>query len=160
MSAIFYDMEYEIKNVKGYKKTYIKKSGEKKETISKSIQLGSKTIFNADDEVIIIAKSDFNKLLDENNKIDNVDMSAIAELKKQLAEKDEIINELKSKTDNYISVSDELNKSKNIVIMLQNKEKYLEKIILMYETFGLIDRIKKTNPKDTVDVSADYELLD
>lgn len=144
-------MDYEVKKVKGYTKKYKNVKGKTKETTSKSIYLGAETMFNADDEVVIMHKTDFEKVSGSPDAID------VNEFEDTIKSKDAILDELNSKID---SLQTELNNTKNIVIMLQNKENYLEKVVLKYESFGLIDRIKKTNPKDEIGISDNYELID
>lgn len=145
-------MDYEKHEVKGYTKKYKSVKGKTRETTSKSIYLGTSTIFNTGDDVIVMAENDFTKLSASGD--DSVDS---VEFESEIKSKNATINELSDKVD---ALQTELNNTKNIVIMLQNKENYLEKVVLKYESFGLIDRIKKTNPKDTINISTDYELID
>lgn len=149
-------MDYEKHEVKGYKKRYKNSKGKTRETISKSIYLGASTIFDAGDDVIIITEDDFTRLSASGDTNDDVDVD-IGELENEVKLRDEKIDELENEVKLLLH---EMNTTKNIILMLQNKESYLEKLILKYETYGLIDRIKKTNPKDTINISADYELLD
>lgn len=145
-------MDYEKHEVKGYTKKYKSVKGKTRETTSKSIYLGTSTIFNTGDDVIVMAEDDFTKLsASGDDRVDNV------EFESEIKSKNATINELSDKVD---ALQTELNNTKNIVIMLQNKENYLEKVVLKYESFGLIDRIKKTNPKDTINISNKYELID
>lgn len=145
-------MDYEKHEVKGYTKKYKSVKGKTRETTSKSIYLGTSTIFNTGDDVIVMAENDFTKLsASGDDRVDNV------EFESEIKSKNATINELSDKVD---ALQTELNNTKNIVIMLQNKENYLEKVVLKYESFGLIDRIKKTNPKDTINISNKYELID
>lgn len=143
-------MDYEKHEVKGYTKKYKNVKGKTKETTSKSIYLGTSTIFDTGDDVIVIANKDFTKLSTTEDRVD------VAEFEDKIKSRDATITELTDKVD---ALQTELNNTKNIVIMLQNKENYLEKIVLKYESFDLIDRIKKTNPKDTINVSDNYELI-
>ena len=145
-------MDYEKHEVKGYTKKYKSVKGKTRETTSKSIYLGTSTIFNTGDDVIVMAENDFTKLSASGD--DSVDS---VEFESEIKSKNATINELSDKVD---ALQTELNNTKNIVIMLQNKENYLEKVVLKYESFGLIDRIKKTNPKDTINISDKYELID
>ena len=141
-------MDYEKHEVKGYTKKYKNAKGKTRETTAKSIYLGASTVFDTGDDVIVIATKDFTKLSATEDTADFED---------KIKSRDATITELSAKID---ALQTELNKTKNIVIMLQNKENYLEKVVLRYETFGLIDRLKKTNPKDTINVSDNYELID
>ena len=147
-------MDYEKHEVKGYKKRYKNSKGKTRETISKSIYLGASTIFDAGDDVIIITEDDFTRLSASGDTNDDVD---IGELENEVKLRDEKIDELENEVKLLLH---EMNTTKNIILMLQNKESYLEKLILKYETYGLIDRIKKTNPKDTINISDKYELID
>lgn len=58
------NINYEIKEVKGYSKKYKTKSGTIKETKpNKTVSLGANSMFNAGDNVIIISEIEFNNLM-------------------------------------------------------------------------------------------------
>lgn len=150
-------MEYEFKKVKEYKKKYNSVDGKEKIVSTKTIYLGKETIFTADEEVAIISAKGFDKLK-ENQEVSNSD-EIISDLKNDLKIKDDLILENSSKIlememeiKSLKKKSDELDTAKNVIIALQQNEKYNEKIILMYETYNLRKRLFKSNPKDEIDI--------
>lgn len=138
-------MDYEKHEVKSYTKKYKSVKGKTKKTTSKSIYLGASTIFEAGDDVIVMNEKDFKNI------------SSSDKFEAEIKLKNATISDLTGKIDELQS---ELNKTKNIIIMLQNKESYLEKIVLMYESFGLFDRLKKTNPKESINISSAYDFIE
>lgn len=74
------NIKHEIKEVKGYSKKYKTKSGAIKETKpNKTISLGSNSIFNAGDSVVIIEKKDYEYIFNYSSSDDE-----IKELEKKL----------------------------------------------------------------------------
>ena len=93
-------MQHETATVKKAVKSYSLKNGDKKESISYTINLGVNSAFDDNDKVAIIPISDFNNLSD-------VDADVIADLENAVADKDatitanaKSIDELNAKVEN------------------------------------------------------------
>lgn len=171
-------MEFIKKSVKGYKKSYVTSKGVRKNTKPNlTIYLGANTPFKPDQELILMDMEFFNlidKLLDLTNiskdnipdKInefsqfqttnpDNTKKSLeIQELKNKLTE---LETKLNTKTIAYDKLNDELHQFKNLSLIDSNKEKeyikligYYEKLEAKREAYGLIDRVRKKDPKQEI----------
>ncbi len=116
-------MQHIVKQIKEVTKKYKTKSGEK-ESISKRVDIGVTDLFEADEYVVIISKTNFDKL---NN--DSTDV--VAKLEKDVAAKDEIIAannesianfkaEIETKTNKIAELSKEIKALKNTVAELES----------------------------------------
>lgn len=143
----------EFRKVKGVTKKYTsKKTNITKETIIKSVYLGSESEFDVNDEVVVLSKDEYEKQNESSNEISIL--------------KDEILQLTKELSDLKEAKSNEVDKTKNIIIKLEedlriqaNEMKYLEEVIHEYEKQNLIQRLLNKNPKKYVEIQK-YNLIE
>lgn len=148
-------MDYEIKIVKGTTKKYNTVSGEKV-SISKRIDLGVNSLFDVNDEVVILSYDTLNDLIkgagvdsiDKLESIYNKDKALENENKKLYAKINELMDLLSMKDDNI----DEL---VNVNITNNVKIKELEKDVAVFES---IDVNKLRDKVDELDLLKDKLL--
>lgn len=120
---IINNMQHIVKRIKAVTKKYETKSGEK-ESISKRVDIGVTDLFETGECVVVISKTNFDKL----NK-DSTDVAA--KLEKDIAAKDEIIDannesianfkaEIETKTNKIAELSKEIKALKNTVEKLES----------------------------------------
>ena len=165
------NIEYEIKEVKGYTKKYKTKNGTIKETKpNNTISLGSNSIFKAGDSVIIFNKLYYDKIKNTpDNKEEikelqnqlNDSSKKFQELEKNYKEQFQEFQELKQTNKELETANKELqnqlNKSNdkkdtlyNSLLIAKDKLNYYEVILTKYKTMGIFQRIFKHDPtKDT-----------
>ena len=112
-------MQHEITVVKKASKKYKTADGIEKESISKRISLKKDSIFEIGDEIALLPIDDFNKLSD-------VTVDEISDLKKTVSEKDAIID---SNNESIDKLNDELHDKFNLINDLTAKLKASEKTI-------------------------------
>lgn len=148
-------MDYEIKIVKGTTKKYNTVSGEKV-SISKRIDLGVNSLFDVNDEVVILSYDTLNDLIkgagvdsiDKLESIYNKDKALENENKKLYAKINELMDLLSMKDDNIDELVN-VNNTNNVKI------KELEKDVAVFES---IDVNKLRDKVDELDLLKDKLL--
>lgn len=88
-------MKIETGIIKGKKTTYNTADGNKVVKYSKTVNLGVNSAFNIDDEIVVIAQTDYNELIKDNGN-DIKANETIKELNNTLDDKEIIINNLRN----------------------------------------------------------------
>lgn len=142
--------------VKTTTKKYKKKDGSTGKTISKRIDLTSKSQFEANDIVVILLEKDYKQLKkqqEENNTKDNAtnkeQEEKIIKLQKENKQLQEKISNLKDDTIKLLKkideIQSELNNSKNIIIQYEKETNetinYYRTVLQEYRSRNLIQRI-------------------
>ena len=138
-------MQHETATVKKAVKSYSLKNGDKKESISYSINLGVNSAFDDNDKVAVIPIDDFNNL-------SNVDADVIADLEKTVADKDatitannKSIDELNAKVENKSILINDLNdkikaSEKTIADLESDVSKKDKKILELESTIAELEK--------------------
>lgn len=159
------NLEFMIAKVKQYVKKYKTKNGTKKETIFKTINLGSNTPFKDGDSVIVINKIDYDDIMEQqenikeieslNEQLNNIQRS-FKELEKNFNEQFQEIQELKSDNKNLQkSLNQCIEKREDLHNALHTAEHEINKkdiIITAYKKMGLWDRIRHYDPESDVEL--------
>lgn len=155
-------MQHIMKKIKSVTKKYKTKSGEK-ESVSKRVDIGVTELFKTGECVVIISKTNFDKL---NN--DSID--AAAKLENDIAAKDKIIaannesianfkTEIETKTDKISELSKEIKALKNTVEKLESDISAKDNKIGSLEN-DIADKDKKLKESGSVTDDLNKELDD
>lgn len=133
-------MQHERKTVKGNNITYNKKDG-KVNKINKYLNLGVNSLFNVDDEVIIISADDFDSIAtaDAPTTDDKSLLDEISKLEKTIEDKDNKIKQLK---DSYSKLNDSVDEVKALLLSKDSTIDELEKKLVKYDAVD-VDEFKE-----------------
>ena len=133
-------MQHERKTVKGNNITYNKKDG-KVNKINKYLNLGVNSLFNVDDEVIIISADDFDSIAtaDAPTPDDKSLLDEISKLEKTIEDKD---NEIKQLKDSYSKLNDSVDEVKALLLSKDSTIDELEKKLVKYDAVD-VDEFKE-----------------
>lgn len=133
-------MQHERKTVKGNNITYNKKDG-KVNKINKYLNLGVNSLFNVDDEVIIISADDFDSIAtaDAPTTDDKTLLDEISKLEKTIEDKD---NEIKQLKDSYSKLNDSVDEVKALLLSKDSTIDELEKKLVKYDAVD-VDEFKE-----------------
>lgn len=157
------DIKFVIAKVKGYVKRYTTKSGTKKESNVKQINLGSNAPFKDGDTVFVIDKMDYANIMDgkdKENEIESLNAQLTDTLKKYhemslnyhevFQESNTLRKEqktLQKKLDECIENRESLH---NALHEAQGEINQKDQIIMAYKSMGLLKRIRHYDPEQDV----------
>ena len=159
------NLEFMIAKVKQYVKKYKTKNGTKKESIFKTINLGSNAPFKDGDSVIVINKIDYDDIMEQqenikeieslNEQLNNIQRS-FKELEKNFNEQFQEIQELKSDNKNLQkSLNQCIEKREELHNALHKLEHEIDKknnIIIAYKNMGFWKRVRNYDPEPDVEL--------
>ena len=159
------DIGFITARVRVYSKKYKTSKGTKKETKTKTINLGANAPFNDGDVVFIINESDYKGIIDNedhnkeiellNEQIETI-QGSFNELDNKYQEQFQEIQEMKEDNkklrEKLFESEDRKEELHNALHEAQGKIDQKNSIITAYETMGFWKRIRKYNPKNDLEM--------